>query len=245
MATGDQNDMSGRLLAVLPAGWFPATSTPVLDAVLAGCADVWAYCYSMLAYVRLQTRLATATDVWLDVAAVDYFGAALVRFVNETDTAFSLRIRANLLPERGTRAGVIAAVTALVGSAPAVFEPANTGDTGSYGTGNAFVWSGMAYGAAGGWGSLALPFQAFLTVPEPPSGGVPAVNGYGGYAGGYGVGAIEYVTPSMFAGDVTDEAVYQVISDAAPAGSIMWTAITSATRTAPLDEFILDYNVLG
>ena len=232
MATGDQTDILGRLKAVLPGGWFPApaaagqpTATPVLDGLLTGCAAAWAYCYSLLAYVRLQTRLATATDVWLDVAAVDYFGGALTRFVNEGDVPFSIRIRANLLPQRATRAGVIAAVTLLVGTAPAIFEPADTGDTGGYGATGSRAWTGLAYGAAGGWGSLALPFQAFVTVTRPLTGGVSLIDGYGGYAGGYGVGSIEYAGEDMIAGQIPDPAIFQVVADAAPAGSIMWTRL--------------------
>jgi hypothetical protein len=232
MATGDAPDILTRLKAVLPDSWFP-DATPVLDAVLTGCATGWAFCYGLLAYVRLQTRIATATDVFLDIAATDYFGGWLSRFVNEGDPAFSLRIRANLLPERGTRAGLIAAVTTLTGSVPTVFEPADTGDTGGYGGGQARVWTGMAYGAAGGWGSLALPFQAFVTAARQHGGGVAGVNGYGGYLSGWGVGSGEYISASMIAGRVPDAAIFQVVSDAGPAGSVMWTRLTALSYPSP------------
>lgn len=238
MATGDTPDIAARLRATLPPSWFPApaaaglpSTTPVLDAVLTGCANGWAYCYALLAYVRLQTRIATATDVWLDAIAVDYFGGALTRFVAEGDPAFSLRIRANLLPKRATRAAVIATLTALTGRVPLIFEPADTGDTGGYGGAEARTWSGLAYGAAGGWGSLALPFQAFVTAFRPHGGGVANVAGYyagsGWAGGGYGQGAIEYVSASMTAANVPDAAIYQTAAATAPAGTTLWTRIES------------------
>jgi hypothetical protein len=226
MATGDQTDILSRLKAVLPGRWFPATAapglpstTPVLDALLSGCAAGWAFCYSLLAYVRLQTRIATGTDIWLDVMAEDYFGPALSRFVNEGDPAFSLRIRANLLPELGTRAGLIAAVTLLTGTPPIVFEPTNARDTGGWGI-------RMGYGVAGGWGCSLLPFQAFITVTRPRGGSLSNVNGYGGFLGGYGAGASMYASAAMSAANVPDAAIYQTVADAAPAGTIMWTRLT-------------------
>jgi hypothetical protein len=231
VATGDTTDILCRLKAVLPLGWFPPpaaagepSTTPVLDGVLSGCAAAWAFCYSLLAYVRLQTRIATATDVWLDAIAVDYFGGALSRFPNETDAAFSPRIRANLLPIRATRAGVIDAVIGLLGVPPAVFEPADTGDTGAYGDGTR-TWRGMAWNTAGGWGSMALPFQAFLTVTVPPAGGIAYADGWGGYSGGYGVGAIEWIGADMIVGQIPPAAIFQTIANAAPAGSIMWVRL--------------------
>jgi hypothetical protein len=148
-------------------------------------------------------------------------------------------MRASMLPERGTRAGLSAAVTALVGEAPIIFEPANTGDTGAWGGGNQLVWRGMAYGQAGGWGSVSLPFQAFITTRRARNSGVANVNGYGGSAGGYGVGSIEWITPDMLTGVVPDDVIYQTISEAAPAGSIMWTRLGGAVP-ATWDNFTWD-----
>lgn len=225
MATGDQQDMLERMKAAIPARWTSdVPSTPLLDGTLTGIAFVWAYVYSLYTWVKLQTRIATSTGVMLDITALDYFGGGLRRNPGETDNAFSARIRANLLPPGVTRAAVSQAVKNLTGVAPIIFEPANTGDTGGYGGGEAKVWSGMAYGVSR-YGSLALPFQAFVTVSPPPSGGVPNVNGYGGYLGGYGVGSNAYVNPSLYQNLVTDADIYQAIANAAPAGSIMWTRI--------------------
>jgi hypothetical protein len=68
--TGDTNDMLARLKMVLPARWF-ADATPILDAVLTGLANAWSQLYGLLATVKLQTRLATASGVFLDIAAKD------------------------------------------------------------------------------------------------------------------------------------------------------------------------------
>lgn len=173
--------MVGRLKALLPSGWFTG-DTPVLDGVLAGIAEKWAWVYDLVAYTRLQTRIRTATDQWLDLAAQDYFGADLARFPAEGDVAYRARILANLLPERATRAALVAVLVSLTGRTPWVFEPAHTGDTGAWGDG-ALAWRGMAYGADGGWGSLTHPFQAFLVAYRPQNSGVANVAGFSAFAG--------------------------------------------------------------
>lgn len=237
-ATGSTTDIVNRIKAVLPTGWFPTTTpgspsnSPILDGVLTGLASAWSWLYSLLAYVKLQTRISTATDVNLDIIALDYFGTSLQRLVNETDTAFRGRIKANLLAPKATRAAVSLAVQQLTGVVPFIFEPRKTTDTGGYGHLGGENATGLAYGMAGGYGSLKLPFQAFIIAQRPSGGGIANVGGYysiaigGPSPGGYGVGAIEYATPSMIEGQVTDAQIYATIAAAAPVASIMWTAIT-------------------
>lgn len=233
MATGDQADFAARLRAVLPARWFPdtapgrASNTPVLDAVLAGIACVWAQVYALLSYVTMQARIATATDVFLDMIGHDFFGAGLQRRPTEADGHYRARILASLLPAAGTRAALIAALVRLTGRAPIIFEPRNTMDTGGYGTRGSNAWSGVAYGVAGGYACLAEPFQCFVTAFRPHSGGVAGVAGWSTGAGGYGVGGIEYVAAGMLAGQVTDADIYSAIAQTMPAGTIGWTAIRS------------------
>lgn len=233
MATGDQADFAARLRAVLPARWFPdtaagaASNSPVLDAVLAGIGYVWAQSYALLSYVRLQARITTATDVFLDLIACDFFGSGLQRRTTEADVNYRARILASLLPPAGTRAALIAKLVTLTGRAPIVFEPRNAMDTGGYGTRGSNAWSGLAYNAAGGYGCLAEPFQCFVTAYRPHSGGVAGVAGWGAAAGGYGVGAIEYVGSDMLDGQVTDADIYSAIAQTMPAGTIAWTAISS------------------
>ena len=68
---GDTTDISARIKAVLPTRWFP-DETPVLDSVLAGLASAWSSLYGLLATVRLQSRIATASDQFLDGASADF-----------------------------------------------------------------------------------------------------------------------------------------------------------------------------
>lgn len=239
MPTGDMNDMAARIRAVLPTSWFPtsapgaASSTPVLDAVLAGLGSAWAAIYRLLTFTKLQTRIATATGFFLDLIALDFFGITLVRRSGETDAAFQARIRSNIFAPRGTRAALARMVIDLTGRKPAIFEPANTQDTGGYGTG-AQGGGGMGFSVAGGYGSLQLPFQCFVTAFRPNIRGIPLVAGYADIAantfagaGGYGAGAIEYANLEMFSTQVTDAEIYADIAAVMPVATIAWTRISN------------------
>ena len=219
MATGDQTDIQGRLKALLPAGWFGSVS-PVLDAVLSGVATALAGVYALAAYARLQTRVGTATDGFLDLMSADFFGGKLPRRPQESDAAFRARILASLLPERGTRRGLVRALTLLTGRPPAVFEPGRPGDTGGYNVG------GCGYGVAGGYGSLAVPYQCFVTALRPLGQGIPNLGGYGSTVGGYNAGGqLAYANLSQVQGTVTDSDIYSAIDATMPAGTTAWTAI--------------------
>lgn len=226
MATGDQNDFAGRLRAVLPAGWFP-TVTPILTGVLTGIGNAFAAIWNEIQYTILQTRIATATGPWLDGISQDYYGGMLPRLAQEQDAAFSARIRANFFLIAATRAGLTASVFALTGRNPRIFEPANTQDTGGYYNLATKQGGGIGYGVAGGYGDLLLPYQFFVTVYQPISGGIANVNGYGGYLGGYGVGAIEYTNPSMDVGLVTPAEMQAAVEKCVPSGYVAWMNISS------------------
>jgi hypothetical protein len=223
--TGDQQDMLARLRAVLPARWFP-DSAPVLDGLLNGLAAGWCWVYQLLQYVKAQTRIATATDVWLDIIASDFFGDRLIRRAGQADDAFRNRIQRELFRERGTRAAVAAVLQDLTGRSPLVFEPARSTDTGGY-TSLIGAGGGVGYGSAGGWGSLALPFQCFITAYRPIGSGIATVCGWGGPAGGYGHGTIEYASLEMVQGQVTDDDIYAAVADVMPVAAIGWTRITN------------------
>ncbi len=221
MATGDPNDCLNRLKAVLPNGWFKEP-TPVLDAVLQGLAWALSLVYSLIAYTRLQTRISTATDVFLDLISGDFFGASLPRKSQEMDAPFRARILANLLRERGTRKGLINALVLLTGRTPKVFEPARPLDTGAYNTNT------LGYGVAGGYGSRALPSQAFVVAYRPSGSGIPYIAGYGSPEGAYGTPSqTEYASLSMVQGAVTDADIYAAIDAVKPAGSILWTQLSN------------------
>jgi hypothetical protein len=223
---GSAADMIARLVALLPLRWF-GDVTPVLSAVLAGLADGWAWLYTMLTYARLQTRIATATDTFLDLISQDFFAAALPRRFGETDSAFRARIQAEMLRPRATRAAVIGELVNLTGRTPVVFEPARPADTGAYGKAQS-----LGYCVAGGWGSLLLPFQFFVTAYRAIGTGVPLVAGWGhastaNGAGGWGVGAIEYASLAQVQSQVTDADIDAAIAGTVPVAVTAWTRISN------------------
>jgi len=222
--TGDQSDMVSRLKAVLPPAWFPDT-TPVLDSLLSGLGSVWSWVYSLIAFVGQQTRIATASGVWLDMIANDLFGQSLQRNQGETDNTFRIRIGQEITRTRGTRAAIIATLTDLTGRTPTVFEPARSADTGGWGSQSGGFY-GFAYGGAGGWGNLDMPFQALVTAYRPAGTGIADVSGWGG-PGGYGVGPIEYGDEAIIEGSVTDADIYAAVAAVLPTTAIAWTQISN------------------
>lgn len=222
---GDNQDMLSRLRAVLPTRWFP-DDAPILEALLRGLAWAWAWAFGLLGYVRAQTRIATATDVWLDTVAEDFFGRALMRTPGQDDDALRRRIQLELFRERATRRALSGVLMDLTGRQPVIFEPARTTDTGGYGNA-AMDATGLGYGVAGGWGSLQLPFQCFVTAFRPNGSGIAAVAGWGDFAGGYGSGAIQYANQAMIQGQVTDADIAGAIAAVMPVASIAWVQISS------------------
>lgn len=221
MATGDQNDVLARLKAVLPP-WFGAP-TPVLDGVLTAFAYTGSFIYTLFAYAKKQTRILTATDGWLDMIAGDFFGTALTRAQGQTDASFLARIRANMFREKGTRNAIIRVLYDLTGRTPIVFESERPLDTGA--------WNNpatLAYGVAGRYGSLIMPFQALIQAYRPLGSGIPFVNGYGQPAGGYNAASrAEYASLSDIQGAITDADIYAAINSVRPVATTMWVQITS------------------
>jgi len=132
MATGDQNDILARLKALIPPSWFGDNST-FRDAILSACAQALSWCYSLYLYAQLQTRIATATDGWLDMIAYDFFGDNYGRTAGQSDDVFRNAIKINLFRERGTRHSVQKILEDLTGNTPFIFEPQRPLDTGAYG----------------------------------------------------------------------------------------------------------------
>lgn len=216
---GDSNDMLGRLKLVLPARWFADTS-PILDALLSGIATTWSGLYSLLSYVKSQCRITTATGVFLDIASSDYFGAALPRRTGEVDSAYSSRIRDNLLATRATRAALIQALKNLTGRVPVIFEPLNATDTGGYNI-------NLGYNTVGRYGSMNLPYQFLLTAYRPNNSSISNASGYNEGPGGYDMVPLYYADITGFSGAVTDEEIYAAIAAVVPTASIAWTQISN------------------
>ena len=218
MSTGDSADILGRVKRLIPNRWF-AWVAPNRDAILGGLSDLAAWIYAFIGYARLQSRIATATGPWLDVISYDYLGRYLPRN-GMTDQAFRTRILATILQERVTRAGMVTAITALTGTAPQIFEPWNTNDTGAYGVPT------MGYGVGkGGWGNMNLPAQTFMMVKRAPLFIAPNVAGYGSPNSGYGVGTIEYIGSSSEEAEVEDSIIYATIEATKASGTTCWVHI--------------------
>lgn len=185
MATGDQNDIAGRIMATLPP-WF-ATTTGNIGAVIQGAAAALALAYSLLTYAAQQTRIKTATDGWLDMIAADFFGGSLLRVSGQSDSSFRARILIAMFRERGTRLALSKVLVDLTGRTPRIFEPARPADAGGYSTG------GVGYGAAGGYGSLQHPSQVFVMAYRPIGGGVADADIYAAVNSVKPAGAIAWV----------------------------------------------------
>jgi len=224
---GDLGDIVSRLWAALPKRWFSEKS-PNLNAILICIATPWVWIYNLIDYLITQTRLLTATDEWLDLIATDYFGKNLRRKMRESDSLYRSRIQAALLRGAATRSAVSLGLESLIGRPPVIFEPWNCGDTGAYSAlarSSQLAGNGFAYGQAGGWGSLDLPLQFFVTTTRPPTPGVSMVAGYGTPNGGYGVGAISYIDLSLLPGNVTDQDIQSTLSGLLPVNATAWLRI--------------------
>jgi hypothetical protein len=225
--TGDLVDIVLRLRSALPKRWF-AEISPNLDALLGSIATPWVWLYKLIDYVVTQSRIATASDEWLDLIAVDYFGLDLRRKLGEADDLYRIRIHAALFRETATRAAIVGGLKALTAVEPVIFEPSNCRDTGGYGTrsgSSALQGSGLAYGRAGGWGSLNLPYQFFVTAARPVVPGIALLAGYNTPNGGYCGGSIGYVSISRLPGRVTDEEIQRAVSALLPLNAVAWMQI--------------------
>jgi hypothetical protein len=220
----NQQDILQRIKATLPAGWF-GEDTPTLDSILNAVAAGWVGLLGLLDYLTMQTRIGTAFDSWLDLVATDFFGSRVRRRLQEPDVSFRQRIRAELLRDRCTRAAIYDTLLELSGRPPIIFEPTNPQDTGCYSTWGTIGPGCFGYSIAGGWGSLNLPFQAFITAYRPALPGIAMINGWGGSIGGFGVGLSSYTSASTNSSWAEDAEIYETTSRTAAVCSIMWMSI--------------------
>ena len=155
MSVGDQQNIFTRLRAQFPKSWFQ--TSPNFDATLQGPAWAISSIYAQITYATLQTRIATATDGYLDLISNDFFGTDLPRLPNEQDGPFRARILANLFVKGPTRGNMSAVLTLVTGRTPDIFEPSNTTDSGGWD--GAFYWDT----GVGKWGAP-MPYQSFVTA---------------------------------------------------------------------------------
>lgn len=167
MATGDQDDTIWRLFRWLPQGWFPTIKGTRIYAVVAGLASVLSTIFGMIAYTRLQTRIASATDGFLDLASRDFLGTRLPRIPGETDPAYSARIRANIFLAANTRPAIQQALENLTGNPVRMIEPWQPNDT--------FVWGRSYWGVntrvnPGQWSNGNARYAGLIVCTLPTSG---------------------------------------------------------------------------
>ncbi len=237
MATGSSADIQARIAGAPPYGVLPkwwAWVAPVRDALIGGASDLLASCYSFIAYVKTQTRLWTATGVFIDIFGFDFLGLAVVRMAGESDAVYAARVRKEILRERVTRSGMVQALTDLTGQQPNIFEPWNTNDAGAWNTG-ALAWSGGGAGGAGAWGSTLMPNQVMIIVYRSSTVGVGLAN-YGGWShgtgssatpsnGGWNTGGVGWSSAAMALGGITDQDIYDCINLTKPVGVVVWVSI--------------------
>lgn len=218
-------DIFNRIKATLPGKWF-GEQTPVLDSVLRSLSQGWISLLGLLDYSVTQTRMTTASDIWLDLISCDYFNRRLRRRQRETDDSFRSRISKELLRDRCTRPALNDLLCDLTGQAPIIFEPTNPRDTGCYGSTALLGVSVSGYGASGGWGNLGLPFQVFIRAFLAETAGIAMVNGWGGSIGGFGIGLSTYIGSGMNSSRPDDSEIYQNVCRTVCAGTIVWMSIT-------------------
>lgn len=230
MNTGDQTDLLARLQRVMPINWFTPAMVPIRDAILTGFANCFAFAYSAIAYIKLQTRLATATDGFLDLYALDFFGDNLQRQANQADGSFRGSITSLLFRHRSTREAIIEVIQQLLGTIPLVIEPNQASDTGAYGNATNLAYS---VPGAGVWGSNSMPYECFVTVFVPVGSiGVPFIAGYTNPQGAYATGSqIEYINASLHGGisALTLQNIYQALDSVRPVCGKIWVSVVSQT----------------
>jgi len=220
---GDTNDVLSRFQRWLPTGWFPNTPGTRIYALASGFASLLATIYSYIAYLRLQTRLATATDGFLDLASRDFFGSILPRLTSEADATFSGRIRREIIRDRNTRGAIDSLLFEMTGNHPEIVELGRPLDC--------FCWrrSGWRTGHLGSrtWGRC----HVFIRTTHA------GVFGFG--IGGWRNPNAAWRTPKMVWADpsgitgtgFTDQQILDALERIRTAGVTYWVWITTLTGT--------------
>jgi hypothetical protein len=218
MSIGDQGDMYARLKRLLPIGWFGDTN-PIRDALLWGYATSLAWGYALYLFAQSQTRIKTATDGWLDLIGLDFFGNNLTRYASQTDSSYRNRILINIFRERATRRGMDQVLFDLTGRHPVIIEPTKPNDCGCLGL-------TLGLGVAGPIGSVRCPYQAFVTVYRPSGSG--AANWPGIKTNVFGLGVTSGLIPqSQLFPDVSDADIIAAIEATKAYGTTVWFRITN------------------
>lgn len=218
MSVGDQGDMFERLKSLLPLGWF-TDNNPVRDALLWGYAQALSWGFTLYLYAKAQTRIKTATDGWLDIIGLDFFGNGLIRYAGQLDASYRNRILINIFRERATRHGMDQVLFDLTGRRPLIIEPAKPDDCGCLGL-------TLGLGVAGPIGSTSCPYQAFVTAYRPTGNG--AANWPGIATNWFGLSMTSGLLPAaQLFPEVSDADIVAAIEATKPYGTTVWYRITN------------------
>ena len=169
MALGDTENFRQRLRQLIPYSWFP-NPAPILWGALSGYAYTLSSMYAELKYAKAQTRMATATDAFLDIAAQDYTGTRIQRRPGETDASFRDRIIQEVLRIRLTPLALLISLMELTGRIPEIIAPWDTQNPKIGALDYTIALAGGAFAGVGGVGSMAMPYIIFINVFRPLAG---------------------------------------------------------------------------
>lgn len=199
-----------RLFGYLPP-WF-ADNNPVLNAFLQGAGTVFAFIYNDLLYAQMQTRIATASDEFLDFIGYDFYGDTLLRCPNESDNDYRERILSSLFQERATFSGMFTALQKLTGRDPIIWEAFNGGN-------NYYNHAYYNHTFAG----FNAPYQAWITVYRP----LPVVTNTTAFLNNTAFATAEsyYGAASQSVSCISDEDILYTIDITKPSGTLMHVTI--------------------
>lgn len=226
--TGDKADVVARLQRWLPQGWFPTDTGTRVYAILSGFASLLAFIYSQIAYLRLQTRLASLTDGFVDLASSDFFGGLLPRLNGETDSRFTLRIRKEIVRDRVTRHAIDALLFDLTGDHPEITEMWRGSDC--------LSWRGRYGWRTGHYSGLNFRYLVFIKTEHAGVFGID-LGAWRNNNAAWRIPTFVYTDPSMTTGTgLTDQQLLDALDRIRPAGVTFWVWIGSAPPTVLGDE---------
>jgi hypothetical protein len=233
--TVDQAGFAARISGLIPFSWFDGNDdTPVYNVVINGAAYPLAEMGALFQYALNQNRIGTATGVWLDRIAYDFFGPSFPRkswntangtTAYEQDDAYRARVIEQILAPKATRLGINDALVNLTGRSPVIIEAFNPNDCSAYS-------EASYYGQVGIYGSLLCHNQVFVTAFRPFGEGIPNIAGYSyGY---YGGGTTAYIDISQITGNVVDSQIYAAGAETVAAGIVCWMDIEDIVKPTPI-----------
>jgi hypothetical protein len=235
MATGDPLDCTARLMSFLPVGWFPPGNLTRIYAQAYGAGQAYSTIWGQQVYVTLQTRVATCTGAFVDLASYDFFGPNLPRIIGESDLQFSTRIREEVLRDRNTRNAIDSAVFDLTGVHPTIVEPWRPFDTKCFDAD--FYWD-----SAGCW-SQSGTFMVFITMPSPQGSTSPVIGGWNTPIGYFDAGLFYWMGEPIQGLGVTIAEILGALNRVRTAGITYFVEFTGfeyfVLNVTPLDSIAL------